>query len=71
MDGLPRRQWSFTPYQYSQLTTEGRTQKSQRGTRRAVTTALRPEQLRRGHAEALCALQVLFGVKPLKTRNAT
>ena len=46
MDGLPRRQWSFTPHQCSQLRTEGRTQKSERVTRRAVTTASRPEQLR-------------------------
>jgi len=59
MDGLPRRQWSFTPHQSSQLTTEGRTRKSERDTRRAVTTASHVLSSS-GHAEALCALQVFW-----------
>ena len=65
MDGLPRRQWSFTPHQCSQLTTEGRTQKSERDTRRAVTTASRPEQLRtcRGFVRAPGG----FGCNPPRT----
>eukprot|EP00966_Prymnesium_polylepis_P195016 4520697-Prymnesium_polylepis.1 len=36
----------ITPHRCSQLSTEGRTQTSERDTRRAVITASRPEQLR-------------------------
>eukprot|EP00966_Prymnesium_polylepis_P287615 6643141-Prymnesium_polylepis.1 len=54
MDGTPRRQWSFTPHMCSHLTTEGRTQKSERDRGRSVATASRPEQLRTIMAR-LCA----------------